>query len=108
MNVCFEYLYCDAGNNKLWGSIIFSNERGTDVAALRKMFEPLLIDGQFFPRRANLLPTLQFPEHDEELDHAWLEYVGIMGCADSADDVQGRDVEGFIGQLVECLEHYRG
>jgi len=31
MNIIFEYLYRDAGNNKNFGSVIFSNHKGLSV-----------------------------------------------------------------------------
>ena len=108
MNVRFDHLYRDAGNNKLWGHVVFANDRGLDVAALRARLEEHLIDGQFFPRGEGLLPPLQFPGPDDELDHGWLEYVGMAECDEEADDVQNRDIGAFIDQVVVILEEFSG
>lgn len=104
MNVGFEYLYRDAGNNKIWGFVVFTNKEDMSVARLERKLESHLIDGQFFPACPDLLPLLRFPRHDESLDHGWLEYSGMEVSAEEVSDIQSRDIRGFIDQLIESLE----
>lgn len=104
MNVGFEYLYRDAGNNKIWGIVVFANKEDLNVAHLERKLESHLIDGQFFPACPDLLPALRFPHHDESLDHGWLEYSGMEVSAEEVSDIQNRDIGRFVDQLIESLE----
>ena len=108
MNVCFEYLYRDAGNNKLWGFVVFANERDLSVAHLEKALEQHLIDGQFFPATPGLLPALQFANHDESLDHEWLEYSGIEVTKEVVTDSKKRDIGDFVDRLIELTADFAG
>jgi len=104
MNVGFEYLYRDAGNNKIWGFVVFTNKEDLSIPHLERKFQQHLIDRQFFPVCPDLLPPLCFPRHDESLDHGWLEYSGMEVSAEEVSDTQNRDIGGFIDQLIESLE----
>ncbi|MEQ9464387.1 MAG: hypothetical protein RJQ10_12070 [Haliea sp.] len=108
MNVGFEYLYRDAGNNKLWGFVVFANKRDLSVAHLEKALEPHLIDGQFFPASPDLLPPLQFPNHDDSLDHDWLEYSGMEESTETVTDSKKRDIGDFVDQLIEHSADFAG
>lgn len=105
MNVGFEYLYRDAGNNKMWGFVVFANSGRLSVSDLERKLEPHLIDGQFFPSCPDLLPPLCFPRHDESLDHGWLEFSGMEVSDEEVSDIESRDIGAFIGKLIELLEN---
>jgi len=34
MNILFEYLYRDAGNNKKWGEVVFHNKENINLTVL--------------------------------------------------------------------------
>ena len=36
MNAHFEYLYRDAGNNKKWDQVMFSNQENADLGLLQE------------------------------------------------------------------------
>lgn len=99
MNVLIEYLYRDAGNNKLWGDVIFSNKMNVDVARLDADIKKTLIDGEFFVAEEVFLPPLQFEKHDIELDHGWHEYFSVGVTAERPNDHLNRDICEFICML---------
>lgn len=108
MNVGFEYLYRDAGNNKIRGFVVFSNRANRGIEFLERKIKSYLIDGEFFPACSDLLPALRFHRYDDSLDHGWLEYSGMEVSAEGVNDCQNRDVEDFLDQLIELLEGYPG
>ncbi len=99
MNVRFEYLYRDAGNFKNWGEVVFSNPRNINVDLVAAMAEKVLIDHAYFVASKADVPDLHFAKHDEELDHGWHEVHAFQFTDDAPNDVQGRDIEGFIESL---------
>lgn len=99
MNVSIQYLYRDAGNNKIWGDIVFSNRINLDVSKLEIDIKNALIDGEFFVAEDVGLPSLHFDRHDAELDHGWHEYFSIEKTDNSPNDDLGRDVCDFVDML---------
>ena len=99
MNVCFEYLYRDAGNFKNWGKIIFSNRKGHSAHYLKQQARKVLIDGEFFVADKANVPNLQFEEHITTLDHDWYEFYSFEPSIISPNDSLGRDIEAFIEVL---------
>lgn len=99
MNILIEYLYRDAGNNKIWGEVIFSNKINFDVSILEANIKNGLIDGEFFVAEDVCLPSLYFARHDEELDHGWHEYFSIKKTANRSNDYLNRDISDFIRML---------
>lgn len=96
MNILFEYLYRDAGNNKVWGEVVFTNKFNIDVTAIDESLKSGLIEGEFFVAKDIGIPSLQFGDHDEDLDHGWHEYFSVMKTADAANDYLDRDISVFI------------
>jgi len=99
MNILVEYLYRDAGNNKIWGDVVFSNRMNLDVSVLEGDLKNALIDGDFFIAESVALPSLRFERYDEDLDHGWHEYFSIKKTENSPNDYLGRDICDFIGIL---------
>jgi hypothetical protein len=99
MNISLTYLYRDAGNNKIWGEVIFSNKMNFDVSTLEEKIKNELIDGEFFVAEDLCLPSLRFERYDEELDHGWHEYFCVKETADCLNDCLGRDVGDFVRML---------
>ncbi len=102
MNVKFEYLYRDAGNNKIWGEVVFSNSKNIDFKVLDTHIRKLLIDHEFFIAQKSNLPRLSFQISDQKLDHDWYEYSSIDGTTDHENDIYNRDIKEFIGSLKQA------
>ena len=103
MLVSIEYLYRDAGNNKIWGEAIFRNSSSLSVADLDGEIKAGLIDGVFFEPDILGLPVLSFSDYDPVLDHGWHEYHTISeGCCGSV-----ADIVGDITELIQALPKVR-
>lgn len=99
MNIRFEYLYRDAGNNKIYNDVIVTNRRCIEVKLLKRRIRSILIDGEFFVAKKANLPKLQFSKYDEELDHDWYELSLLEDTVHSDNDIFHRDVEELISDL---------
>lgn len=102
MNVLFEYLYRDAGNNKKWGEVVFSNQENTNLNILNSRLRNSLIDHEFFVAEESLLPKIGFDDKTE-LDHDWYEFHAISSTSNTPNDIFLRDISDFISGL-EKLE----
>lgn len=100
MNILMEYLYRDAGNNKVWGNVIFSNPLNIDAAVLHESIKNALIDGEFFVAEDVFLPVLRFSSLDDELDHGWHEYFSVKTTSALSNDALDRDISEFIRSLI--------
>ncbi|HEY9136482.1 MAG TPA: hypothetical protein VIM85_11910 [Pseudomonadales bacterium] len=100
MNILMEYLYRDAGNNKIWGNVIFSNHLNVEAVVLHEDMRHALIDGEFFIAEDVFLPSLRFDIHDDELDHGWHEYFSVTEVAEPSNDGLSRDIGQFINRLI--------
>lgn len=99
MNILVQYLYRDAGNNKIWGHVVFSNRMNFDISELDKNIKNALLDGEFFIAEDVRLPSLHFDRYDAELDHGWHEYFSIENTENSPNDDSERDVCDFLSML---------
>lgn len=96
MNIKFNYLYRDAGNYKINGSIIFPNPENLSVIELEKEIRSCLIDSEFFDPHDFYIPKLELSDfpYDSELDHSWHEFDSIEETDDVTTD--NRSIQGFI------------
>ena len=99
MNVCFEYLYRDAGNYKNWGDVIFSNPKELAVAGIMAEAQIALFEGCYFLANKTRVPDLHFDKYDPDLDHGRHEAYSFTSTAKQPTDSEGRTIEEF----VECL-----
>lgn len=99
MNICFEYLYRDAGNFKNWGVVIFSNKNNSDARYLEQQAIKVLIDREFFVAYKADVPNLHFKEYVESLDHDWHEFHSFKPSTDRPNDSCSRDIVEFIESL---------
>ena len=99
MNISLEYLYRDAGNNKIWGEVIFGNRNSIETSLLNNEIQNYLIDGEFFNADKISLPSLGFENFDRELDHGWHEYFTVNNSEGLPNDFHGRDISEFIHTL---------
>lgn len=104
MNARFEYLYRDAGNYKLWGEVIFTNQKNINIDSLESQIKEMLIDGEFFIAGKSGLPKLAFQKHDDELDHDWNEFCFLEETAEPANDVLNRDITEFFESFKQAVE----
>ena len=105
MNIQFEYLYRDAGNNKKWGDVIFSNLENIEVATINQKIKKNLIDHEFFVAENVGVPDLHFSQHIETLDHGWHEFYNFIATDIEPNDVQNRDIIEFIESFKYPSEH---
>lgn len=96
MNVKYEYLYRDAGNNKRWGEVVFLNNQNTALDEIDKQIRKILIDGEFFIADRAGLPVLNFRDYDKELDHDWYEYSSLALTNEPENDDLCRSIEEFL------------
>jgi len=100
MNIELEYLYRDAGNNKIWSSVVFGNSNKSDIAELERKIRATLIDGDWFVAEKLGVPPLKFKTSDESLDHGWHEFHQVsLTCKEVTDDSK-RDIKDFIEAMV--------
>ena len=102
MNICFQYLYRDAGNFKNWGEVVFSNRNNHDARQLEKQARNVLIDSEFFVADKADIPSLQFQEYIEPLDHDWHEFHSFQLSTDKPNDPCSRDIVVFIESLRDA------
>ena len=98
MNVVVEYLYRDAGNNKVWGEALFSNKYGLERIHILSKIKNKLIDGEFFVAEKAGIDSLHFERYDQELDHGWHEFFDVKP-SDNQFGAHGKDIAEFIGAL---------
>lgn len=99
MNICFEYLYRDAGNFKNWGEVVFANPNNLKPDELNSLVENLLIDHLYFVTEKADVPSLYFDKHVSYLDHDWHEFSRFSVTEEIASDSLGRDIDVFIESL---------
>ncbi|MCI5113306.1 MAG: hypothetical protein D3913_12090 [Candidatus Electrothrix sp. LOE1_4_5] len=99
MNIRFEYLYRDAGNNKIYNDIVVANKKGTETEVLKRRIRNVLISGEFFIAKKSSLPKLQFPKYDEEFDHDWYEFSSLEDTDCVENDILHRDIAELINNL---------
>ena len=85
-NVKFNYLYRDAANYKVWGSIIFSNPENISIAEVEATMKKNLIDGDCFDPKEWNIPALSFADYDSFLDHDWNEYYSLEKTSEKETD----------------------
>lgn len=102
MNITIEYLYRDAGNNKLWNQIIFRNDHQKCPKQLTLLLNSKLIDGQFFVATSFGFPPLSFDKYHHELDHGWHEFSSLYESESLPSDPLNRDIFNFINSLNEA------
>lgn len=73
--IIIEYLYRDAGNNKVYHESEIQNPKNLTLFEFENWFKKQLIDGVWFVPCDFGLIKPQFPLHDPELDHDWCEFI---------------------------------
>lgn len=99
MNIRFEYLYRDAGNNKIYNNIVVTNKKGIETEVLKRRIRNVLISEEFFIAKKSNLPKLKFPEYDEDLDHGWYEFSALEDTDCANNDVFYLDIVELINDL---------
>ncbi len=101
MNILFEYLYRDSGNNKKWGEVIFANAKGVGKISLERRIRKTIIDEEFFVSENSKLPKLKFSKFDQELDHDWYEFHSLEETIKPQNDEEKRDILDFIEDIAD-------
>ena len=97
-NIKLNYLYRDAANYKLFGSVVFSNPDNISITDIENKVRKHLIDGEYFEPRKWIIPVLAFPEYDTVLDHDWNEYLNTELTGEMATDK--RTISEFLYQII--------
>jgi hypothetical protein len=103
MNICFEYLYRDAGNFKNWSKVVFANPNELDIGGVITAAQDALIDGCYFNAGQVQLPDLQLHHDDQRIEHGWHEAFCFSNTHEPACDRHNRTIEAF----VDCLHKNR-
>ena len=100
MNICFSYLYRDAGNSKNWGEVIFSNMDNIEVGVLEREIRKVIIEEMYFVARKVDIPEVMFEKHIASLDHDWHEFNSLANTIEGSDDIDIRDIKDFVESLT--------
>ncbi len=101
-NICFAYMYRDAGNYKQHGEAIFGNKDPLSIEEIEKQIRSHLQDGEFFIARQVHIEERFFDAlHDD--DHPWHEFVSVTVTADPVFDPEyRRDIAEFLADLEKA------
>jgi hypothetical protein len=100
-NARFEYLYRDASNYKVWGSLVFAGRITDD---LTRRLARALESSEFFIARQVRVPELflgllYWPL--EQDDHCWHEFSRVESTTEPANDPVDRTIEEFIVEVEQ-------
>jgi hypothetical protein len=127
MNVDFGYLYRDGGNNKSWGSVVFSNPDRMDLQEAANRLTKKFDQNEYFiasqigiperflwDRNANYDPDDEstFPKDLgpgkyviwDDMDHCWHEFDGLQPTESEPTDP--RTLRQFVEE-VERVENWK-
>lgn len=103
MNISFDYLYRDAGNYKLYNSVIYKNENDVPLIFLLRAIEACLEQRMYFVPETLEIPRLKFRNYDPDLDHLWHEFDSISET--DLPNTEGKNVTGLFKLLQENPQH---
>ena len=103
MNIAFDYLYRDAGNYKLYESVVFQNENNVPLIFLQRAIEACFEQRIYFVPETLEIPRLRFRNYDQELDHIWHEFDSISET--DFPHTAGKTVSKFF-ELLERRPQY--
>jgi hypothetical protein len=97
-NICFTYLYRDAGNYKQHGEAVFGNRTRLPLEEIEQKIRSHLHDGEFFIARQVHIEERFFDAlHDD--DHPWHEFVSVTVTTDPG---HRRDIVEFLADLEKA------
>ena len=95
-NIKFNYLYRDAGNYKLFDSVIFTNKTAMSLEFIKLSIRSKLIDGEYFiPEKWNI-PRLSFGDYSPESDHDYHEFESIE---ETDEQSTAEDISDFLRRI---------
>ena len=97
-NIRFKYLYRDAGNFKLYSSVVFTCRTEVSLEDSSKQIQASLIDEKFFVPESWDIPRLSFEIFDFALDHEWHIFEGIELTLE--DPTDNRDFADFLHEIM--------
>lgn len=96
-NIKFKYLYRDAGNYKIFDSVIFTNRTGMTIGPIELIVRSNLIDGEYFTPEKWKIPRLRFEGYSPELDHDFHEFESVEETNENSND---EDISDFLGRIL--------
>jgi len=97
ISIKFNYLYCDAGNYKRYGSVVYTNHTNISLIKIENTIRENLIDGEYFIADEWQVPSLFFETSNPD-DHHWHEFSNVELTEDIATSIL--DIKEFISQLL--------
>lgn len=79
------YLYRDAGNYKIYDKRVLPCSGQYTIDEMERRLRDVLIDKEYFLPRALGISQLDFGYYDAELDHDWLEFIGLCRTDQEVD-----------------------
>ena len=76
-NIKLCYMYRDYANYKNYNEIIFSNPDIFSLEQIDATLRTYLLDGEYFYVSRWGIKDLHFDRYDDEIDHAFHEYLGV-------------------------------
>jgi len=99
-NIKFNYLYRDAGNYKLFGSVIFTNIGSKSIQSIELAIRANLIDNEYFIPEKWKIPRLSFGDYSPELDHDYHEFESLEETKDSP--TENNEISTFLKIITAC------
>jgi hypothetical protein len=97
--ILFEYLYRDAGNYKLYGSVVLNNHYLLSISQIEALIKISFIDGGWFDPVRCGIPPLAFEVYGQDLDHGWHEVTRISFTSEPAS--QTMDVTELMDKALK-------
>ncbi|MGM9510524.1 hypothetical protein ACS5NO_22510 [Larkinella sp. GY13] len=100
-----EYMYRDAGNNKLRHRVVFENKNNLTIRQIRDLMQVVFIDKLWFDPDRCGVKRLNFKRFDSELDHLWheIEWIGITTKRKTSDV----DIADFLFNSLKGNQFYK-
>lgn len=95
-NIAFSYLYRDAGNNKQYNTVVFTNNANLSIDFIQDHIKAALIDGEWFYVDKWKLKDLHFDTWDSEFDHTWHEF-------DAVEETDELPTNGDISDFLDLI-----
>lgn len=95
MNIKFSYCYCDAGNYKNWGEVIFTNPNSLALSDVQQILTKRFISQELFIAEQVRVPTLYFEDFSDD-DHGFHLFSDIEFTPSPTNSPEGRSIDEFL------------
>lgn len=99
MNIKLNYLYRDAGNYKVYDSVIFSNPDNISVSQIKESLLEKFIDQEYFNPDDFKISRLSHPDYNPDFDHSWNEFESLESTNEAPTDP--RNIKEFVNNSTD-------